>query len=128
MKQMWIKRVAVFEYIYSCLISDNSDFSDAEISFKSKYNDDPWSLAVVSNFASNFLKDKNDIIVNLQSKWNYDQLDFILKAVIHEALAEFRAHATPKAVLIDQALITIGHYGDLHLKKIAHALLDKLIH
>lgn len=128
MKRMWIKRVAVFEYIYSCLISNEIDFSNAETNFKQKYSDDLWSLAVVSNFASNFLKDKDDIIANLQSKWTYDQLDFILKAVVHESLAEFRAHATPKAVLIDQALITIGHYGDLHLKKIAHALLDKLIH
>lgn len=125
---MWIKRVAVFEYIYSCLISNEVDFSNAEANFKEKYSDDLWSLAVISNFASNFLKDKNDIIANLQSKWTYDQLDFILKAVIHESLAEFRAHATPKAVLIDQALTTINHYGDLHLKKIAHALLDKLIH
>lgn len=125
---MWIKRVAVFEYIYSCLISNEIDFNNIEKNFKEKYSNDPWSLAVVSNFASNFFKDKEDIIASLKSKWTYDQLDFILKSAVHEALAEFRAHATPKAVLIDQALITIGHYGDLHLKKIAHALLDKLIH
>lgn len=125
---MWVKRVAVFEYIYSCLISNEIDFNNIETNFKEKYTNDPWSLAVVANFALNFLKDKENIIANLQSKWTYDQLDFILKAAVHEALAEFRTHSTPKAVLIDQALITIGHYGDLHLKKIAHALLDKLIH
>ncbi|WP_033159886.1 DUF1948 domain-containing protein [Mycoplasmoides alvi] len=130
MKQIWAKRVAVFEYIFSCLLREETDSSVIIYNFQKydQYNKlDEWQLKIVKMFAQNYFKYENLIKNNLKTKWSYDEFDNIAKAVIFEALAEWEVHKTQKAILIDQSLITIDHYSDKHLKKIVHAILDKIL-
>ncbi|WP_027119989.1 DUF1948 domain-containing protein [[Mycoplasma] testudinis] len=127
-KQIWAKRVAVFEYIFACLCREEIDYDTIVNEFKAFENTEPWQLKIVATFAVNL-----DTVVNLiktytkNSKWSYEQLDLVLKAILHEVYAESLAHQTPKAVLIDQSLITMDKYGDPKLKKMLHALIDKII-
>lgn len=126
MERVWVRRVAVFEYIFSCVVINEEDPNVIVAKFKD-FDINDWQLKIVENFAHNFNQYHQLIATNLKSKWSYEQLDNLVKAVILEALAEFNVHQTDKAILIDQSLITIQRYGDPHLKKITNALLDKIL-
>ncbi|WP_027124237.1 DUF1948 domain-containing protein [Mycoplasmoides pirum] len=130
MKQIWAQRVAVFEYIFSCLISEESDPNVIINNFKTydKYNRlNDWQLKIIENFAYSLNDYHNLIKDNLKSKWSYEEFDNVSKAIIMEAISEWNTYKTDKAILIDQSLITINKYADKHLKKIVNAILDKIL-
>ena len=88
---MWAKRVAVCEYIFSCLLLEDKNPQVIIENFKN-YNEynalDIWQEQIVENFAINFLSYENLIKQHLKTKWTYEEFDNLTKAVIFEAIAE----------------------------------------
>lgn len=127
-KQIWARRVAVFEYIFSCLAKNEQDPKAIINELKTFPDIDLWQIKIVTYFSYNLNKTIAKIqSLTTKSKWSYEQMDLILKAIIHEVYNERLAHQTDKAILIDQSLITMDHYGEPKLKKILHAIIDKII-
>lgn len=126
-KRIWVWRVAVFEYIFSCLINVEQDPIVIVNNFNLFDGINEWQKKIINDYANNFLKYQNLIKNNLKTKWTYEQIDNIVKAVIFETIAEQNAHKTEKKILIDQALKTVQRYGEPYLKKITNAILDKIL-
>lgn len=125
-KQRWALRVAVSEYIYSCLVSKETD-PDAIIAGFKRYAPDAWQEPIVANFAYRRELLDGALMRCVSTKWDYEEIEPLLKAVMLEALAEQHAHKTPRGVLIKEALTTLQRHADPALKKLAHAVLDKAL-
>ncbi len=127
---MWAQRVAVFEYLFACLLKGETDPERivADFAAYGEYGElTDWQAKIVADFARRFGEYAELVRGALRTKWSFEDFDNVAKAAILEAVAERNAHGTDKAVLIDQALITVGRYGDAHLKGIVNAVLDRIL-
>ena len=124
-KQQWKKRVELMQYFYSCLINDHN--TKQIVTNVSKYKFDSEQKKVIKFFAENIQKIKLKIKSLLKETWTWERLSLILRAISCLAYCEFFCSKLPKAIVIDQALVTCDHYSQSGDKSFLNAILDKLL-
>lgn len=127
-KTQWQKRVDTTQYIYSSLAKTltgdelKTDFYNAD-----NYDFDLNQIKLLEYYANN----QKEIIKLLSSKlgknWTWERIPPMTQAILITCYCEFKANDTPKAVAIDQALVTADKYGQLDQKKFINAILDKIL-
>lgn len=124
-KQQWKKRVELMQYFYSCLIKDLNN--KQIIANVLKYKFDSEQNKVIRFFAENVQTIKTKIKSLLKVTWTWERLGLILRAISCLAYCEFFCLKLPKAIVIDQALVTCDHYAQNEDKSFLNAILDKLL-
>ena len=124
-KQQWKKRVELMQYFYSCLIKDLNN--KQIIANVLKYKFDSEQNKVIRFFAENVQTIKTKIKSLLKVTWTWERLGLILRAISCLAYCEFFCLKLPKAIVIDQALVTCDHYSQNEDKAFLNAILDKLL-
>lgn len=113
------------QYFYSCLIKDLD--SNQVIANIFKYKFDAEQNKVINFFATNIQTIKVKIKPLLKDTWTWERLGLILRAILCLAYCEFFCLKLPKAIVIDQALVTCDHYSRSEDKPFLNAILDKLL-
>ena len=113
------------QYFYSCLINDHN--TKQIVTNVSKYKFDSEQKKVIKFFAENIQKIKLKIKSLLKETWTWERLSLILRAISCLAYCEFFCSKLPKAIVIDQALVTCDHYSQSGDKSFLNAILDKLL-
>ncbi len=124
-KQQWKKRVELMQYFYSCLIKDLN--GKQIIANAAKYKFDSQQKKAIKFFAENVQTIKTKIKPLLKATWTWERLSLILRAIFCLAYCEFFCLKLPKAIVIDQALVTCDHYSQSKDKSFLNAILDKLL-
>ncbi len=122
----WEQRVELFKYIYGCLLSENDGPEIIEEAHQ-KHNFDADQMRVLEYWIDN---NKTIIVTlskNLNKTWTWQRLSYIDQALLIEAYSESQVLKTPKAVLIDQTIITARKYSDDQTYKFINAILDKVL-
>lgn len=125
----WEKRVAVFKFVYSVLISDLSkdeSIKKFELELKGTINDD-----YINSITLYFIENKNFLEQTLEKhllkNWTIDRVDFIDKSIIYASISEYKACNVNKGIVIDQAIITAKKYGIENSYKFVNYILDKVL-
>lgn len=125
----WEKRVAVFKFVYSVLISDLSkdeSIKKFELELKDTINDD-----YINSITLYFIENKNFLEQTLEKhllkNWTIDRVDFIDKSIIYASISEYKACNVNKGIVIDQAIITAKKYGIENSYKFVNYILDKVL-
>lgn len=125
----WEKRVAVFKFVYSVLISDLSkdeSIKKFELELKDTINDD-----YINAITLYFIENKNFLEQTLEKRllknWTIDRVDFIDKSIIYASISEYKACNVNKGIVIDQAIITAKKYGIENSYKFVNYILDKVL-
>lgn len=125
----WEKRVAVFKFVYSVLISDLSkdeSIKKFELELKDTINDD-----YINAITLYFIENKNFLEQTLEKRllknWTIDRVDFIDKSIIYASISEYKACNVNKEIVIDQAIITAKKYGIENSYKFVNYILDKVL-
>lgn len=113
------------QYFYSCLIKDLNN--KQIIVNASKYKFDSQQKKVIKFFAENVQTIETKIKPLLKATWTWERLSLILRAISCLAYCEFFCLKLPKAIVIDQALVTCDHYSQSEDKYFLNAILDKLL-
>lgn len=113
------------QYFYSCLIKDLNN--KQIIANVLKYKFDSEQNKVIRFFAENVQTIKTKIKSLLKVTWTWERLGLILRAISCLAYCEFFCLKLPKAIVIDQALVTCDHYAQNEDKSFLNAILDKLL-
>lgn len=124
----WEKRVRVVQIIYSYLITEVKDDTNFLKFCLNEYKIDLFQLKIIEVFIKNKAKiieliERNSINKN----WSFIQLNFVVRAILIEAISEKIAHKTDKAILIDQSIITTKKFCDESNTDYVNALLDKVL-
>jgi N utilization substance protein B len=82
---------------------------------------------MIEYFADNQKQMTKLIIENLATGWTWNRLPQTDKAVLLAAYAEYKITNLERKIIIDQALVTIKHFGDPNSVKYVNAILDKII-
>jgi len=124
-KKQWQKRVDLTQYIFSCLMQECSESEIIEQA--NKYDFDANQLKVIEYFAAN----KDDMAglfsSNLAMNWSWDRIAVLQQSILFVAYSEVKALSQPKAIAIDQALVTAKKYGQENAVKFLNAILDKVL-
>ncbi len=123
----WEKRVQLFQYLYACLLLDATPEEILNNHLTQDFDFDAEWLQVIEYIANHFEEIKTNIANHLSSSWTYERLPYVDKAVMFAAVGEFHALNTPKAVVIDQALITAKHHTVDDSYKYINAILQKIL-
>ena len=113
------------QYFYACLIKDLN--CQQIIVSISKYKFDDQQNKIIIFFAKNIQTIKTKIKSLLKPTWTWNRLGLILRAISCLAYCEFFYLKLPKAIIIDQALVTCDHYSQSADKSFLNAILDKLL-
>lgn len=125
----WEKRVAVFKFVYSVLISDLSkdeSIKKFELELKDTINDD-YINAITLYFIENKSFLEQTLEKHLLKNWTIDRVDFIDKSIIYASISEYKACNVNKGIVIDQAIITAKKYGIDNSYKFVNYILDKVL-
>ncbi len=125
----WEKRVAVFKFVYSVLISDLSkdeSIKKFELELKDTINDD-YINAITLYFIENKSFLEQTLEKHLLKNWTIDRVDFIDKSIIYASISEYKACNVNKGIVIDQAIITAKKYGIENSYKFVNYILDKVL-
>lgn len=125
----WEKRVAVFKFVYSVLISDLSkdeSIKKFELELKDTINDD-YINAITLYFIENKNFLEQTLEKHLLKNWTIDRVDFIDKSIIYASISEYKACNVNKGIVIDQAIITAKKYGIENSYKFVNYILDKVL-
>jgi N utilization substance protein B len=68
-----------------------------------------------------------DVISKNLSGWTWERIPQTDKAILISAYVEHKTSTLERKIIIDQALITIKHFGDPNSIKYINAILDKII-
>lgn len=123
----WKKRVAVFKFIYSALISDWSLKVTKDNFVLSSMAQDAYIVPIMIEYLKNFSNYLKLIESCLEEEWSLDRIAIIDLAIILSSLSEFDAHQLDRKIIIDQAIITSKNYGDSDSYKFVNSILDKLL-
>ncbi len=123
----WEKRVKLFQYLYSCLILEASPSEMLTKHLEEDYDFDANWLKVLEYIVANFDNIKEAISKNLSASWTYERVSCVDKAVMMVAIGEANTLDTPRAVVIDQALITAKQYNIDDSYKYINAILEKIL-
>lgn len=125
LKTQWQKRVDITQYIYACLIKN---FDAIEIKKDTiNYNLDVNQIKVIEYYADNKKTIEQLFIDNLKRDWSWERIAVMQKAIMIVAYCEYKVLQRPKAIAIDQALVTSDRYGQLKEKGFINAVLDKIL-
>lgn len=125
----WEKRVVVFKFVYSVLISDLSkdeSIKKFELELKDTINDD-YINAITLYFIENKSFLEQTLEKHLLKNWTIDRVDFIDKSIIYASISEYKACNVNKGIVIDQAIITAKKYGIENSYKFVNYILDKVL-
>lgn len=125
----WEKRVAVFKFVYSVLISDLSkdeSIKKFELELKDTIND-YYINAITLYFIENKSFLEQTLEKHLLKNWTIDRVDFIDKSIIYASISEYKACNVNKGIVIDQAIITAKKYGIENSYKFVNYILDKVL-
>lgn len=125
----WEKRVAVFKFVYSVLISDLSkdeSIKKFELELKDTINDD-YINSITLYFIENKSFLEQTLEKHLLKNWTIDRVDFIDKSIIYASISEYKACNVNKGIVIDQAIITAKKYGIENSYKFVNYILDKVL-
>lgn len=125
-KTQWQKRVDVTQYIYSCLVKGLTTADEIKADVL-KYTLDANQLKLIEYFADNQEEITKLITGYLKENWSWERLAYMQRSIMIVAYCETIVLKTPKAVAIDQALVTANKYGQLKEKGFINAVLDKLL-
>ncbi len=122
----WEQRVALFKYIYACLVGEIDEESIVTEAHQ-KSNFDADQMKVLEYWVAN---NKTILVIlgkHLNKTWTWKRLSYIDQALLIEAYSESKTLETPKAVLIDQTIITARKYSNDETYKFINAILDKVL-
>lgn len=125
-KPQWKKRVEITQFFYACLIKDSTSIEAIEQETQD-YSFNQNQKKVITFFGQNFLSIKQQIKKLLKKDWSWSRLPAVLQAILLTAYCESKVLKRPKAIAIDQALVSCEHYGQQADKKFLNAILDKLL-
>lgn len=125
--RQWEKRVKLFQYIYSCMITDANQEEYLNNHLKEIYEFDAYWLKVIEYIAYHLDEIKNEIAKNIANTWTYDRLSYVDRAIMFCAIGEFRSHNIDKAIIIDQALVTAKNHHIDNSYKYINAILEKIL-
>ena len=124
-KSQWKKRVEITQYFYTCLISN---FNDAEILQQSHNYEFEANQYKIIEYFSQF---KDEIIEtfskHIKQNWDWKRLSLTTQAILLQAYCEYKVNNLPKAIIIDQALITTERYIGNDSKSFINGILDKVV-
>ena len=123
----WEKRVKLFQYIYSCLITDASEEEILNKHLNEAYEFDIYWLKVIEYIAFHYNEIVELITSNIAKTWTYDRLSYTDKAIMFCAIGEYRTHNIDKAIIIDQSLITAKNHHIDDSYKYINAILEKIL-
>ncbi len=123
----WEKRVQLFQYLYSCLLLDATPEEILNNHLTQDFEFDADWLRVIEYIAEHFSEIQAQITQHLASSWTFERIPYVDKAVMFAAVGEFQILNTPKAVVIDQALITAKHHTVDDSYKYINAILQKIL-
>ncbi|MGL4951659.1 MAG: transcription antitermination factor NusB [Mycoplasma sp.] len=126
MKAQWEKRISISNYIYQCLLLD---VNKEDMIFCACEHDefDLDQMSVIEHIANNLSEMIDLIKPNLSETWTWERLCVVDKAIMITAMAEVEVLKTPKAIAIDQALISAKNFNIDESYKYINAVLDKVI-
>ncbi|EGZ31121.1 transcription antitermination protein NusB [Malacoplasma iowae] len=125
----WEKRVAVFKFVYSVLISDLSKeetIKKFELELKNTINDE-YINTITLYFIENRSFLEQTLEKHILKNWTIDRVDFIDKSIIYASISEFKSCNVNKGIIIDQAVITAKKYGIENSYKFVNYILDKVL-
>lgn len=125
----WEKRVAVFKFVYSILISDISkeeSLMKFEQELKNTINDE-YINTITLYFINNRNSLEEALEKHLLKNWTLERVDFIDKSIIYASISEYKSCDVKKNIIIDQAIITAKKYGIENSYKFINYILDKVL-
>ena len=125
-KPQWKKRVELTQFFYVCLIKKLNTIETVEKESQD-YTFNKQQKKVVNFFGQNCLTIKQQIKKILKEGWTLSRIPFVTQAILFTAYCENKALGLPKAIAIDQALVSCSHYGQEQQKKFLNAALDKML-
>lgn len=121
----WQKRVDLFKWTYSFLITNSKN--EAQKQILNIINDAQW-IKVADFILDNISSLINKIKQYIPDNWDWDRNDLVDQAIIISSLAEFKIIQTPVAVVIDQAIVTAKKYSSNQKSiKFINAILQKIL-
>lgn len=125
--KQWEKRVIVFKFVYSYLISDWND----DLYIEKTSEEDIFSDEYINKILLDISKNKNKYLGalndNITKEWRMDRISIVDKSIILTACAEFFTHKIDKKIIIDEAIKTSKKYGDENSFKFINSILDKIL-
>ena len=125
-KNQWEKRVEVFHYVYSTLMSDVKDKDIIKNAFE-QFTFSADQMKIIEYYANNKQEIINLISTRLQNNWTWERIFAVTQAILITSYSESQALTIDKKIVIDQALITADKYCEPNEKKFINAILDKII-
>lgn len=125
--QQWKKRVRSMQFIYSQLILNDSQEVAKKIAYSDYFVVGADFLSLLEYFISNKEQIINDINKYLDSKWNFERLNYVDQAILILSYIEYKLTKNDKSVIIDQAIITAKNYSGEDNYKYINAILNNII-
>ncbi len=125
-KNQWEKRVEVFHYVYSTLISDINNKHIIKKAFE-QFTFSADQMKIIEYYANNKQNIIDLISSKLQNNWTWERISIVTQAILIASYSESQALIIDKKVIIDQALITANKYCEPNQKNFINAILDKII-
>ena len=126
-QQRWKKRIAVLNAIYEDFVNDHVDINNLTKTCFEEKNFDHFQMEIIESYVANQKLFDEQVIKLLKPTWPYNRINVLTKAIIQTALAEAKIAKVDKKIIIDQALKTCDHRGNIKDKKWINWVLDKLI-
>lgn len=127
MKPQWQKRLELTIVIYQYLLMELERQKAIEIAFID-FSLDSEEISILEHLIDNINEYVKKIKPYLDPTWTWERMSFFDRAILLEALAENDIKHTPKAIIIDQALITARKYNiDDKSYKYINAILEKVL-
>lgn len=126
MKTQWEKRVDVTVLIYQHILMEYPKQELSEIGFV-EFEFDADQTKILEYACDHYQDIVQEVEPLLEKTWTWNRLNYFDRAIIVEAIAEYRVFNTPKNIIIDQALITARQYNIDEGYKYINAILDKVI-
>lgn len=126
MKTQWEKRVdlTILIYQYLLLESTKQEIIDEALI---NYNFDAEQIKILEYVCDNKQQLIDSVKPYLEISWTWDRIPFVDRAIILEAISEYKVLKTHKSIIIDQALITAKNYNVDNNYKYINAILDKVL-
>lgn len=125
-KNQWEKRVEVFHYVYSTLMSNVKHKDIIKNAFE-QFTFSADQMKIIEYYANNKQEIINLISTKLQNNWTWERVSVVTQAILITSYSESQALTIDKKIVIDQALITASKYCEPNEKKFINAILDKII-
>lgn len=121
-RPLWKRRVYVIEAIYSDLIIEQLNVSNVGFLDKKEWID--FENSIFNNYLENKENYKETLNRFLKEGWTWNRLNFMVVAILMEAIAEIDVIETPINVLIEQSVKTTKNYCGEDEYKLVNGILN----